>query len=419
MINSILFFAFVLTFYGALEYYGWQAIKTVVPVHHTKLAFWIYWGVAFTVFALFVLNRPFLHNYMTREMSSYFGVLFMILLLSKFIVLLFLLPGDVWSGIKAVYAKFSPPAVPTADGAIPRSEFLSRIALLTAAVPAGTLVYGVLANAYNYQFHRTTIKFPNLPPAFDGFKIVQLSDIHAGSFTRTEPIEQVVAKINALDPDLILFTGDLVNNVATEMAPFISIFGRLKAKHGVYSITGNHDYGDYVHWDTEEEKAANFEAFKAVHQKMGWQLLLNENRKLEKDGQYISLLGVENWGGGRFAKYGKFEDAVNGLEKDSFKVLMSHDPSSWDMRIRTEYPDIDLTLSGHTHGAQFGIENKWLKWSPSQYIYKQWAGLYEAVSPIEQRGKQFLYVNRGFGFLGYPGRVGILPEVAEITLRSA
>ncbi len=412
MINSILFFVFVLSFYGVLEYYGWQAVKTITSPKHLKLAAWIYWGVAISVFALFVLNRPFLHKYMNREMSSYFGVLFMILLLSKFIVLLFLLPGDVWGGLKSIVAKFSPPTYPSAEGAIPRSEFLSRIALLTAAVPAGTLVYGVIANAYNYQFHRTTIKFPNLPKAFDGFKIIQLSDIHAGSFTRTEPVEKVVAQINALNPDLILFTGDLVNNVATEMDPYIDIFGQLKAKHGVFSITGNHDYGDYVQWDTPEEKAANFEAFKAVHQKMGWNLLLNENRTIEQGGETITLLGIENWGGGRFAKYGKFEQAVKGTENAPFKIMMSHDPSSWDMRIRTEFPDIDLTLSGHTHGAQFGIENKWLKWSPSQYIYKQWAGLYN-------EGKQFLYVNRGFGFLGYPGRVGILPEVAEITLKRA
>lgn len=412
MVSSILFFGFVLSFYAALEYYGWQAVKTVANPSYIRPLAWIYWGISFFVFALFVLNRPFLHHYMNREMSSYFGVLFMVLLLGKLVVLLFLLPGDVWSGIKFLYSKFSSPVVSPAAGAIPRSEFLSRLALLTAAVPAGTLVYGVIANAYNYQFHRTSIRFSNLPPAFDGFKIIQLSDIHAGSFTRTAPVEKVVAEINALNPDLILFTGDLVNNVAEEMTPYLSVFDKLKAKHGVFSITGNHDYGDYVHWDSEEEKAANFEAFKTVHQKMGWDLLLNENRTISKDGQSIALLGIENWGGGRFTKYGDFEQAMKGVEPTAFKILMSHDPSSWDMRIRTAYPDIDLTLSGHTHGAQFGVENKWLKWSPSQYIYKQWAGLY-------QEGKQFLYVNRGFGFLGYPGRVGILPEVAEITLRKA
>jgi predicted MPP superfamily phosphohydrolase len=410
MLQSILFFSLVFTLYAALEWYGWQAIKTVFSPETVKILRWVYWGFTAVLFLIFLSYRPFLHKYMPRNLSVYLAVTFVVLLLSKFVVLLFLLPEDISRLVRFGIAKFS--SSPAAAQGITRSEFLSKLALVAAAIPAGTLIYGVIANAYNYQFKKVALRFPNLPEAFHGFKIVQLSDIHSGSFTKTEPIEKVVAKINALNADIILFTGDLVNNVSDEMEPFMKIFDKLRAKHGVLSITGNHDYGDYVQWDSASEKKANFERFKGVHKNLGWDLLMNENRVLERDGQKIAIHGVENWGGGRFAKYGKFEKAMQGTEEIPFKILMSHDPSSWDSKIRTEYPHVDLTLSGHTHGFQFGIESRWLKWSPSQYVYKQWAGLY-------REGRQLLYVNRGFGFLGYPGRVGILPEVTELTLLKA
>jgi predicted MPP superfamily phosphohydrolase len=334
------------------------------------------------------------------------------MLLAKVIMLLFLLPEDLVRGVKLVAAKFSAPAPVAGGTGITRSQFLSRLAVITAAVPAGALVYGVIANAYNYQFRKVTIKFPNLPDAFNGFKIIQLSDIHSGSLNRTEPIKKAIEQINGLNADVVLFTGDLVNNMSNEMEPFMQVFDKLRAKHGVLSITGNHDYGDYVHWDSPEEKKANFEKFKGIHHSLGWNLLMNSNHIIERDGQQIAILGVENWGKGHFAKYGKLNEAYNGTAHIPFKILMSHDPSHWDAEIRPQYGDIDLTLSGHTHGFQFGVENKWFKWSPSQWIYRQWAGLY-------QEGRQYIYVNRGFGFLGYPGRVGILPEVTEITLVKA
>jgi uncharacterized protein len=410
MLQSILFFSIVLTIYALLEWYGWQAIKTAFQPQNVNLVKWIYWGITITLFLLFLSYRPFLHKFIPKPFSTYFGVAFVVLMFSKLVIVLFLLPEDITRIVRWAVAKFS--ASPDATAGLTRSEFLSKAALIAAAIPAGTLIYGVIANAYNYQFKKVSVKFPNLPEAFHGFKIVQLSDIHSGSFTKTEPIEKVVAKINALNADIILFTGDLVNNVADEMLPLMHVFDKLRAKHGVLSITGNHDYGDYVQWDTPSEKMANFERFKAVHKNMGWDLLMNENRIIERNGQKIAFHGIENWGGGRFAKYGKFDQAMRGTEAIPFKIMLSHDPSSWDSKIRQQYPDIDLTFSGHTHGAQFGIESRWLKWSPSQYLYKQWAGLY-------QEGRQFLYVNRGFGFLGYPGRVGILPEVTELTLLKA
>ncbi len=407
MVQSILFFAIVFLVYAIIEWYGWQAVKTALTAENHNIAKWIYWGVSLGTLLLFILYRPVLYKFLPGAFTSYFAAFFVILLFSKLFILLFLISEDGFRGLKYLASRVS--SSPGASGGITRSQFLSQVAIAAAALPAGTLLYGVIANAYNFQFRKATIKFPNLPEAFNGLKIVHLSDIHSGSFTRTEPIIKTIEKINSLNADLILFTGDLVNNVADEMDSYMHIFDKLSARLGVFSVTGNHDYGDYINW-SDEERRANIDKFMGIHKSLGWDLLLNENRILEKDGEQIALLGVEYWGlGKRWKKYGEFDKAYRGIEKIPFKILMSHDPSSWDARIRPEFPDIDLTLSGHTHGAQFGVESKWLKWSPSQYMYKQWAGLYN-------EGKQFLYVNRGFGFLGYPGRVGILPEVTEITL---
>lgn len=407
MLQQLFFFACVLGVYGTIEFYGWQAIKTAFQPENIGRAKVIYFTLSVTLFGLFVSYRPLLYKVMPKTVATYFALVFVIVLLAKLVTLLFLFPEDVVRFFRFAANKVS--SSPAPAGGITRSEFLSRMALLAAAIPAAGLIYGVVVNAYNYRFRRVAIRFPNLPEAFDGFKIIQLSDIHSGSFNRTEPLVKVIEKINSVNADLILFTGDLVNNVSSEMDPYMHVFDKLQSKHGVMSVTGNHDYGDYVSWDTPEEKKANFTKFVGIHKSLGWDLLLNENRILERNGQKIAIIGVENWGGGHFAKYGKFDQAYKGTEQIPFKLLMSHDPSSWDSRVRNEYPETDLTLSGHTHGAQFGVENKWLKWSPSQYIYKQWAGLYN-------QGKQYLYVNRGFGFLFYPGRIGILPEVTEITL---
>jgi predicted MPP superfamily phosphohydrolase len=332
-----------------------------------------------------------------------------LLLITKIIVFLFLCIGDIFGLIRNVFAT-STAAAPV-EGGMTRSAFLSKVALATAAIPVFGLLYGVVVNAYNYQVRRLTLKFPNLPAEFDGFRFIQLSDIHSGSFNRTEPLIKAVETINKMNADIVLFTGDLVNNVAEEMIPYKDIFSKITAKHGVLSITGNHDYGDYVPWDSPEEKKENFKRFMQTHADMGWKLLMNEHVVLERNGEKIAIIGIENWGHAlHFPKYGKLDVAHKGTEEIPFKILMSHDPSHWDEQVRPKYPDIDLTLAGHTHGFQFGIDTKVFKWSPSQWVYKQWADLY-------QEGKQYIYVNRGFGFLGYPGRVGILPEITEITLR--
>ena len=401
----------------ACEYYMYQCVKILFSPREGERMNGVLIGyVIFDVllYMLFFSYRIFgIHGGHKIFFSTVTSIL-ALLLITKIVVFLFFFIGDLvrlaFYLIKLASATPANPAA-AAGGGMSRSSFLAKAALATAAIPVFSLVYGVVVNAYNYQFRKLTIKFPNLPEEFEGFRFIQLSDIHSGSFTRSEPLIHAVESINKMDADIILFTGDLVNNVAEEMVPYKEIFSRLKAKHGVLSTTGNHDYGDYSQWNSVEEKKENFQRFMKTHAEMGWKLLMNENHVIERNGQKIAIIGIENWGHAlHFPKYGKLDVAHKGTEDIPFKILMSHDPSHWDEQVRPQYPDIDLTLAGHTHGFQFGIENKYIKWSPSEWVYKQWAGLY-------QEGKQYIYVNRGFGFLGYPGRVGILPEITEITLR--
>jgi predicted MPP superfamily phosphohydrolase len=290
---------------------------------------------------------------------------------------------------------------------ISRSAFLSWLGVGVGSTLFGTLVYG-FSNKYNYNVKKHQLAFDTLPTAFKGLKIVHISDIHSGSFNDKQAVQNGIKKILDQKPDLILFTGDIVNDRATELTDYVDVFSQLKAPLGVYSTFGNHDYGDYAAWESVAAKAENLKALAGMHAKMGWRLLMNEHVVIEKDGEKICLLGIENWSNkARFPKYGKMEKAYPGTEEIPFKILMSHDPSHWDAEVRVKYPDIDLMLSGHTHGMQFGLETPFFKWSPVQWVYKQWAGLYE-------EGRQKLYVNRGFGFIGYPGRVGILPEITVL-----
>ena len=296
--------------------------------------------------------------------------------------------------------------------AITRSEFLTKAALVATAVPFGAMAYGVISGAHDYRVRRLTVKLPNLPKSFDGIRIGQVSDIHSGSFWNKTAVKGGVEQMLAEKPDLMFFTGDLVNNESSEIRDYFDIFNKLKAPLGVYSVTGNHDYGDYYNWASADAKRENFERLVAAHREMGYDILMNENRILEQGGEKIAILGIENWGAGRWTKYGKIDEAHAGTEEASVKLLLSHDPSHWDAQVRPKYKDIDLSFAGHTHGFQFGIEVPGFKWSPSQYAYKQWAGLY-------QEGNQYLYVNRGFGYLGYPGRIGMPPELTILELKRA
>ena len=296
-----------------------------------------------------------------------------------------------------------------------RRRFLAITATGIGGIPVLTMMGG-LSNAYRYQYRKAEISLRSWPKKLDGFRIIHISDLHTGSFTKKKPLVEAVDEINAIDADLIVFTGDLVNDTADEVEEYIPIFSKLRAKHGVYSILGNHDYGDYRPWESKKAKQENLEKLYRAHQQLGWRLLLNEHAIIEASEAQFALLGVHYWGNiGRFEDQpndtdrGDIKKAKESLQEDMMKILLSHDPSHFDAEV-LNHKDIELTLSGHTHGAQFGVENRWLRWSPSQYFYPKWAGLYKVKD-------QFLYVNRGFGFLGYPGRVGILPEVTQLILR--
>ncbi len=334
------------------------------------------------------------------------------LMLGKIIILIVMLGDELRRlGLWIIGLFAHKPEVSSAGKGIPRSIFIQRTALILGATLLGGMMYG-FTNRYRYSIRRVKIKSPNLPAAFRGLKIVQVSDIHSGSFDSKEAVARGVKMVMDEKPDIIFFTGDLVNNKSEEITPYIDIFSKFSAPYGVYSTLGNHDYGDYVQWPSREAKTENLDTLKKYHSEMGWRLLLNEHVVLEKGEDKIAVIGVENWGAkAGFPKYGKMADAYAGLPEKNipYKILLSHDPSHWDAQVRPEYPDVDLTLSGHTHGMQLGIEIPGFKWSPVQYVYKEWAGLY-------QEGNQYLYVNRGFGFLGYPGRLGILPEITVIEL---
>jgi predicted MPP superfamily phosphohydrolase len=292
----------------------------------------------------------------------------------------------------------------------PRSYGVSEFVLVVAGTLFLLLLFGITRGRHYYKVRRETLYFDDLPETFDGFTITQLSDIHSGSFSDRQGVQKGLDLVNAQGSDVILFTGDLVNNQATEMDPWIPAFAELEAPYGKYSVLGNHDYGDYMQWENKAAQYANLNRLKEVHKEIGFQLLLNESMQIQKDDQSVALIGVENWGKGGFHKYGDLEKAAANVPDGAFRILMSHDPSHWDAVTVDHHQHIHLTLSGHTHGMQFGFELFGFKWSPIKYIYKQWAGLY-------QKSGQYLYVNRGFGFLGLKGRVGIWPEIAVITLK--
>ncbi|RVT96525.1 metallophosphoesterase [Mucilaginibacter limnophilus] len=290
-----------------------------------------------------------------------------------------------------------------------RRKFISELAVLLAAFPFTSFFYAMLRGKYDYRVHKHTLYFENLPEAFDGFTLTQISDIHSGSFDNAAAVQKGIDKINSLKSDLFVFTGDMVNNMAFEIEPYMGHFGQIKAPYGQYSVLGNHDYGDYIVWDSEQEKKDNLDKLKRHHKTMGYRLLLDENIAIEKNGQRIYLAGVENWGRD-FKKAGNLDHALNGIDNNAFKILLSHDPTHWEDKVRYHKNPVQLTLSGHTHGAQFGIETAGFRWSPVQYRYLQWAG-------FAKHNNRLLYVNRGFGFLAFSGRLGIWPEITHITLR--
>jgi len=400
-----------------IDLYVFQAVKFLTqgssPVWR-KVFHYSYWAFTFITLAGFwTYNFGNPDNY-SRIFRNFMLVGVFMNYASKTFALLFMIIDDVMRLGQWVVNAFSKKGtvLDDADSNISRSQFLMKGALIAAAVPFATMSYGIISGAHDYRIRRKVITLKNLPKAFDGIKIGQLSDIHSGSFFHKTAVKGGVEMLLKEKPDLIFFTGDLVNGRAEEMKEYAEVFEKVKAPLGVYSTLGNHDYGDYEQWKSMDEKRKNLDTLIATHKRMGWNILLNENTRVKVDGEEIAILGMENWGAGRFSKYGDMAKTYQGSEEVATKILLSHDPSHWDAQVRPLYPDVDLMLAGHTHGFQFGIEVGDFQWSPSQYVYKQWAGLH-------QEGEQYLYVNRGFGYIGYPGRVGIPPEITILELRRA
>ena len=395
------------------EWYGYQAARTLAQSlsANTRRSIAIsYWLLTVVVWGLAIWAGS------TRQvgntaLKSYLMSFPLLLLGAKLIILIPLLLEDLTrAGRWAVNSATQPAG--TANSAIPRSEFIAKLALGLGAIPFLGLLWGMVKGATDYQVRRITLKFPNLPPAFEGFKVLQISDLHTGSFNSTEPLERAVAMINRQGADLILMTGDLVNNRATEVEPHIPTLAGIKSELPIFSSLGNHDYGNYVQWESPAQKRENLERLMQNHAKIGWTLLNDTSHTITRGTDKIAVLGVQNWSShANFPKHGNLPQAHAASGNAPFKILLSHDPSHWEAQV-LHYPDIDLTLSGHTHGMQFGVNLPFMKWSPVSYVYKQWAGLYE-------QGRQKLYVNVGLGFLGYPGRVGFLPEITVFELRRA
>ena len=402
-IISILFFLI-------FQWYSYQAIKTFTSIRWLLFAYFLFviMVVGNLLFYTVVLERS-----TSNEPRLMYAIGFFIsLFVFQILVTILLLGEDIFRIPQGIYAYFS--KMPDQVQFLPqRRKLIPQIAIGLAAIPFASLLYGMFRGKYNFKVLSYKLEYDDLPEAFEGFKIAQISDIHSGSFDSPKKVQYGVDLVNAQDADVVFFTGDLVNNRAEEILPWIQTFKKINAKHGVYSILGNHDYGDYSPWESPEAKKKNMEDLKKAQKKMSWDLLLNESRFIEKQGQRIAILGVENWGSGGFKKAGDLNKALSNVAAEDFKILMSHDPSHWEAEVIPHPFNIHLTLSGHTHGMQFGIEIPgWVKWSPIKWRYKQWAGIYEKLN-------QRLNVNRGFGYLAYPGRVGIWPEVTVITLNRA
>ena len=407
-------FRFIIPFivFILLDVYAFQTFRVVTKPYSPQwrqFLFISYWALSAIAYLIGIGMITNLISEKQHLITVYGRTLIMILFVTKLMSIPFLLIDDIRRLLLAVLNFF----MVEKNFDTGRSRFLTTVGLAMGAAPFALLTYGALRNPYRYRLRRSKVYIEGLPEGLEGFKIVQISDIHSGSFVFKEPLLNGVKMINEEKADLVVFTGDIVNYKADEMDGLYEYFNQIKAGSAgpVYSILGNHDYGNYFRWKSKKEQDDNFQAVKDIHKKLNWSLLLNEHRVVEHDGAKIGLIGVENFSAlPQFPKYGDLKKSVEGMPATDIRILLSHDPTHWDFEVNKEFQDIQLMLAGHTHGFQFGVEIPgWFKWSPSQMVFKQWAGLY-------QKGKQYLYVNRGFGFLGYAGRVGILPEITSLTL---
>lgn len=396
-------FIILLAVFFIIEIYVYQAIRNITTNNYIRIGYWVFTLLAYGIILYWILtfNRASRDHQQIQLMVS----AMMIFVLPKLLSVIFLLIGDFTRFVEFGFKYFT-----AKENYFPeRRKFISTTALAAAGIFSALVIDGIIFGKYRHTVRKVKLRFKNLPESFKGYKIVQISDVHSGSFFNPQKLQKAIDLINEQDADVVLFTGDMVNNYADEFKPFIPLFKSIKAKDGKFSILGNHDYGDYGAWNSREEKAQNIPTLKNYQAEAGFKMLRNENIALEKNGEKIYLLGVENWGIKPFPQYGDLDKALKGVPEDAIKVLMSHDPTHFDEVVKKHKTNVHLTLSGHTHGMQFGLDLKNIKWSPVKFKYKKWADLYES------EGK-YLYVNRGFGVIAYPGRVGINPEITVIEL---
>lgn len=404
-------FVIVIIFFVLLEIYAFQLIRTLSKGHWWK---WLYLAASLGIIGNMILQFILHPNRSDVSAGRDLAVTFFIAFLAmKAVFLLTMFLEDLYRLVEGLWSTLSQKRTSQQSFLPSRRQFIATIGLAAAALPFGAILYGAWRGKYNYQVREYELSFKDLPDAFNDYKITQLSDIHVGSFDDKEEVRYAVNLANEQQSDIIFFTGDLVNNESREMYGWEDIFGSLKAPDGVYSVLGNHDYGDYVQWPSEQAKKDNLQELARIQKGMGWELLMDAHKIIQRGTDQLAVVGVQNWGGGRFPKYGNLAKATDGLTPAQFKVLLSHDPTHWDLQVKESPMDYNLTLSGHTHGMQFGIEIPgFIKLSPAWFAYKKWAGIYK-------ENDRFLNVNRGFGFLGYKGRAGIWPEITVITLKRA
>jgi uncharacterized protein len=415
-------FFIITAIFVAIDYYVYQGIKfatRTTTLSTQRIIYYAYWGITLLALSITFVGFVIQPATMTWKMRTFLAAGIFIIYASKLFSVIFLFIDDVFRLGKWTLAKFQNTQLTNNQSVTPdnqviaekisRSDFLVKTALVVGGTHTAAMAWGIISGAHDYRIRRVTLNLKNLPRQFDGMKIGQLSDIHSGSFFNKTGVKGGIEMLMKEKPDAIFFTGDLVNNEAREVKDYIDVFSKVKAPLGVFSTLGNHDYGDYVHWDSPEKKAQNLQDLINTHKNMGWNILMDEHRAIKVDGESIGILGIQNWGTS-FSKYGKIEKAYENTQDFPVKLLLSHDPTHWRAQVLGKYKDIDVSFAGHTHGMQYGVEIGNFKWSPVQYKYKEWAGLYE-------ENDQKVYVNRGFGFIGYPGRLGILPEITIFELK--
>ncbi len=413
--NKFIVIPLVTAIFLLIDWYVWQAVKVAFQNTSNQaqiIAKYVFWGLTFlTILGMWLYNftNP---DWMSKNLRTIIMVGVFMNYFSKIVVILFLLIDDIGRLVRWLYSKIGTQSSSNTElgNGITRSEFLMKTAVVAGAVPAVAMTWGIISGAHDYRIRRVKLSIKNLPKAFKGMTIAQVSDIHSGSFFNKTAVKGGVEMLMKEKPDIAFFTGDLVNSRAEEVKDYMDIFDKIKAPLGVFSTFGNHDYGDYVQWETEAAKRQNLKDLAKAHKVLGYDLLMDENRTIELGGEKLSIIGVQNISGqNRFRTYGDLSKAVKGTEDSSVKLLLSHDPTHWDKEVNTKFKDIDVMFSGHTHGTQFGITIAGVTYSPAQWAYKQWAGLYE-------QNDQKLYINRGYGYLGYPGRIGMPPEITIFEL---